>query len=120
MSAIDRFFLSVYDESDSRNRQRAKDLVITSSVMGFLLLLLLLFLVPIQGRSITDVTCLGIIGLEMIMLLGLALTKKGFVGIASHLILVPMAAVVWVNLFMSLGKIELIRVLNGIDRKSVV
>ena len=114
MSAIDRFFLSVYDESDSRNRQRAKDLVITSSVMGFLLLLLLLFLVPIQGRSITDVTCLGIIGLEMIMLLGLALTRKGFVGIASHLILVPMAAVVWVNLFMSLGKIELIRVLNGI------
>lgn len=114
MSAIDRFFLSVYDESDSRNRQRAKDLVITSSVMGFLLLLLLLFLVPIQGRSITDVTCLGIIGLEMIMLLGLALTRKGSVGIASHLILVPMAAVVWVNLFMSLGKIELIRVLNGI------
>jgi hypothetical protein len=98
MSAIDRFFLSVYDESDSRNRQRAKDLVITSSVMGFLLLLLLLFLVPIQGRSITDVTCLGIIGLEMIMLLGLALTRKGSVGIASHLILVPMAAVVWVNL----------------------
>ena len=43
MSVIDRFFLSEYSESDFWNRQRAKDLVITSVVMAFLLLLLLFF-----------------------------------------------------------------------------
>jgi len=114
MSVIDRFFLSEYSESDFWNRQRAKDLLITSVVMAFLLLLLLFFLTVIQGRSVGDVTCLGIIGLEIILSFGLLLTKKGYVGIASHVILVPMAAVVWVNLFMSLGRIEVIRVLNGI------
>lgn len=114
MSVIDRFFLSEYSESDFWNRQRTRDLVITSFVIAFLLMVLYLFLVLIQGRSIADITCLGIIGLEFIIIAGLVIAKKGHVGVAAHVLLLPMAAVVWVNLFMSLGKIEVIRVLNGI------
>ncbi len=114
MSAFDRFFLSTYDESDLYNRQRAKDLVITSLVMMVLLLLLLIFLVPIQGRSIFDVTCLGIIGIQVIIVVGMALTRRGLVGIGAHVLLLPLVAVAWVNLFASLGTIEIIRVLNGI------
>lgn len=114
MSVIDRFFLSAYNESGVRNRQKAKDLVITTFIIAILLLLLLFFMVAIQGRSVTDVTNLGVIGVELIILLGLLLTKRGHVAVAVHFLLVPMVTVTWINLFMSLGTIELMRVTNGI------
>lgn len=114
MSVIDRFFLMTYDKSDFREKQRARDLVITSGAIAVLLLLLWLFLVVVQGRKITDITNLAIVVLQIIIVLSLALTKMGKVVAASHLLLVPMALVVWVNLFVSLGKIPVIRVINGI------
>ncbi|MBN1533344.1 MAG: hypothetical protein JXA20_11820 [Spirochaetes bacterium] len=114
MSAIDRFFLTRYDESDFWNRQRAKDLVITSGAIALLLLLLWLFLVVVQGRRITDITNLGIVGLEITVFLALVLTRRGKIAIASNVLLMPMAMVVWVNLYVSLGTIPVIRVINGI------
>jgi len=114
MSVIERAFLARYTGSAVADRQRAKDLVITSSVIIVLMLILLIVMLTVLGRNVTEITNLGIIGLEVLMVLGLLLVRIGRVGIAAYVVLVPMMLVVWVNLFTSLGKVEIIRVLNGV------
>ena len=114
MNVLNHYFLVRYEETNIGKRQQARDLLITSFVMLFLLLLMLLFLVLMQGRSRTDPVCLAIVGMAMIVLLGLYCTRKGHAGFASHIVLVTMSVAAWIGLFSSLGKIEIIRVLNGI------
>lgn len=114
MGFIERFFLPAYRQSDFRIVQRVRDLVITSFSIALLLLVLEVFLVLIQKRSIAEPTCIGIIMLELIIVFALFLAWKGRIDVASHVLMVPLAAVVWINLFVSLGKIEIVRVINGI------
>ncbi len=114
MNVINRFLLSHYEESDLKNRQRARDLVIISSIVAFLLLVLVLFMVILQGRSLAHVANVGIFILELILLLVLMINRKGHVGVASHIMLVSMVLVLWISIFAGISNTEIIRVLNVI------
>ena len=114
MNIIDHLFLIAYDIKDIKRRQQARDLVIVSFTMILILLIMILFLVFIQGRSPADFGCLSSVGMVVIILLGVILTRKGHVRLASHIILIPMATLVWLSLFASPRRLEIVRVLNGI------
>lgn len=111
---IDRLFLKAYNDKDIKRRQQARDLVIVSFTMIVILFIMILFLVFIQGRSPVDFGCFSSAGMIAIILLGMILTGKGHVRLASHIILIPMATLIWLSLFTSPGRIEIVRVLNGI------
>lgn len=89
-------------------------MIIISFAMIFILIIMILFLVFIQGRSPADSGCLSSAGMVVIIILGMVLTGKGRVRIASHVILIPMTAIIWFSLFTTPGKIEIVRAINGI------
>jgi methyl-accepting chemotaxis protein len=111
MTVLHRLFLYKYDASDLWTRQKARDLVVISLVMALLMMVLVLNMLIFQGRDFSYVGVQGVIAMEAILLLSLALTRTGRVGIAAHLMLAPMMAMVWVVKFAALGHTQVIQVI---------
>jgi methyl-accepting chemotaxis protein/hydrogenase/urease accessory protein HupE len=95
--------LKLYDGRDLRVQQKASAVLVIYFAMALLLLADAFFLVLIQHKPVTDATVLGMLSVEAVLFVGLLLTRRGYVNVASHVMLVPMSIVVWMVIFTTLS-----------------
>ncbi len=103
-NALMRMFLQRYSDRDLREQQKAGAIVIIYFAMALLLLADALSLILMQNKPITDINVIGISAVEVILFLGLLLTRWGYNNFASHVMLVPITAVLWMVLFSTLSR----------------
>ncbi len=114
MGHINQFLFGQYRDRTISDQQKARSLYIIGVSLGLIMLALNVFFVLVQGKTLLDVSVLGIVILEGIIIASLILTKKGHNAIASHIVLVPVMSVVWLTMVTTAGTVEIVRVIDAI------
>jgi len=114
MERLKYFFFGDYEGRELAEQQKIKAIVIIYCAIAPLMLLLAVFFMTVQGRKLLDFTILGILTMEAILLLVFILARKGYRGIAAHIMIVSMHGIIWGTMFFTATKFSVVRVIDAI------
>ena len=107
------YFLGRYDEALYRERQQVKVLVGITVFIFFLMIGLIFSFIMLRGRPVTHPSVLGVCAVEVVLLLALAVTRKGYKNIATHMIISISMSAVWYVFFS--GTQDIVSKMNTIN-----
>jgi hypothetical protein len=107
-------FFERYAGRDVRDRQKAEVIVRIAVAAAVLLFLLIFSTILFQKDSGAGKTVLGIVVMEVFLVSAIVLTRRGFNGIAAHVMLVPLSVFVWILMFGLAGVQDVFSVVDTI------
>lgn len=111
---INKIFLQKYENSDFREQQKARALV----VMNFFIIIglggVVFGIAILQGKGFMTGSVIGIFIIEIILLISMLLVRKGVNNLAAQVLLLPITIVVWGILFSATYSQEIIVSINTI------
>ncbi len=113
MKTFFEYFLTGYENASYRDRQQVKVLVAITVFILVLMVGLVLTFIFSRGRPVTHPSVLGVLAVELVLLLALAVTRRGYKDIATHMILVISISAVWFVFFS--GTQDIVSKMNTID-----
>ena len=106
MEKFIRFFLHRYESQGLRQQQNAAAIITVCAAVLMPLIVHTSVYLLVLGKPIFELSRFGVFFVMAIMLIALVITQRGHANIASHVMLVPVIAVLWFILFnMSKGRI---------------
>ncbi|TAL35495.1 MAG: hypothetical protein EPN93_10165 [Spirochaetes bacterium] len=99
MDRMREFFLHRYKDRDYREQQRAFIIILLTIVLAVVMVLNALVIAVVRGRGFGDFAVVAIFVIEAIFVIALILTTKGHSSVASHFLLAPVTAILWLIIF---------------------